>query len=223
MVSLLCPSRRPDGLARLLVSADLHAKTADWLLYAYVDEQDAPAYNLVHPRLRVVRGRRQVLSHYWNVLASLAVGDIFGMMGDDIVIQTPGWDAIVEREFAKFEDRIAFVYGRDGLHDQRIGTHGFLHRRWVEAVGHMTGPYFSCDWADNWIHETANMVGRAHFVKELYTEHMHPAAGKAEWDEGHLERMERGRRDNTPQLFIDTLPERQADARILRKLLGTTP
>lgn len=223
-VTLLCPSRRPVGLVELYTTAAQGAK-GPWRMYAYVDDDEPRREEFESivglPFLQIVYGRRRPLSDYWNALASIAVGDIFGMMGDDIRIRTRGWDDLVRQEFAKVPDRIAFVWGRDGLHDERIGTHGFLHRRWTDAVG-FTGKHFSCDWADNWPFDIANMLKRRRFVKALYTEHMHPAANKGSWDDPvHIERVARGTRDNVGQLYLDTLPEREAHAAILRAMLGT--
>lgn len=170
------------------------------------------SYKIVHARYT------HAMSDMWNVCAEQAHGEIMGMAADDLVFRNLGWDRIVAEAFERFPDRIAFVHGRDGLQDERLATHGFLHRRWVEAVGFTAG-CFSCDYADAWIDSIARQLGRLCFVSELETEHMHPSAGKAPWDGFHRERMERGVRDKVWELWRDTEQERREKAEVLRGLM----
>lgn len=167
-----------------------------------------------------VTGPRCVLSEAWNKAAEIATGDILMHAADDIIFRTAGWDEIITAEFERFDDRIAFVYGRDGYQDERLGTHGFLSREWVETVGYFVPPYFSSDYNDVWLHEVAGMIGRRIYVPEVLIEHMHPDAGKGELDQTHQERIARHLKDNPGSLYRDLLGERVADAERLRKLVA---
>ncbi|MDZ7742993.1 MAG: hypothetical protein U5Q03_14975 [Bacteroidota bacterium] len=118
---------------------------------------------------------------------------------DDIRFRTPGWDAMVRTAISQYDDRIVYVYGRDGINDEAMATHGFMHRRWYEALGYFTWPEFTSDYGDLWNHTIAEKLGRLHFIPELYTEHLHPAVGKAPVDETHRERIERERGRSEPE------------------------
>jgi hypothetical protein len=118
--------------------------------------------------------------------------------------------------FEQFPDRIVLVYGRDGIHDRNLATHGFLHRRWVDTVGYFVPPLFASDFNDTWLDEVARAVGRRQYVPEVYYEHLHPAVGKAPMDRTHQERLQRHVRENCDQIWRDTAGLRKLDADKLR-------
>ena len=124
------------------------------------------------------------------------------MCADDIRFRTDCWDRMVADVFELYPDRILYVYGQDGNPDNDwLATHGFMHRRWYETVGMFTWPGFSCDYADKWNTEIAQALGRKHFLPGMFTEHMHPAFGKAELDLTHQERLARGVADDNEWLY----------------------
>lgn len=212
VVSVLAPSRgRPAALQEMADSA--HATAVGPVeVVAYVDDDDPADYSTV-TGVRIVAGPRIVLSDCWNRLAAEATGSILGMGSDDIRFRTDSWDAKIRAAFALFADRIVFVYGRDGIHDEKLGTHGFVHRRWVETVGYFTWPEFPADYADTWLHELAARVGRSVFLPDVYIEHLHFLVGKAEVDQTHRERL--ARRDDG--LWAALTDQRVADARKLEE------
>ena len=228
VISLLCPSRgRPENLRRLVASIEHTASRSDQLeMIAYLDTDDPSCWESAQilvkglKRTTVIFGPRIVMAECWNRCFAISSGSILFQCADDIVFRTPDWDEAIERQFDDCPDRILFVHGRDGLQDGRLGTHGAVSRRWAEALGYFVPPYFSCDWTDTWLNEVADSLGRRRYLPEIFIEHMHPAAGKAEMDQTHLDRMARGERDNVTQRYIDTLPERQRDAEILRALMS---
>lgn len=221
MISLLCPTRRrPGNVVRLWESAKQTAGDRFELLL-YVDNDDTPTLNLLErapANIRPIIGERIVLSEMWNRLAEHARSDVMMHCGDDIVFRTPWHDQVLEA-FDRFDDRICFVHGRDGFHDERFGTHGWLHRRWVDTVGYFVPPYFSSDYNDTWLNDVANMLDRRVYLPEVYTEHLHPNFAKAPWDATHRERLERHQRDNVDQLYASLAAERNADAGKLREAI----
>jgi glycosyltransferase involved in cell wall biosynthesis len=219
VISILCPTRgRPDNIRRLVASAVETAADQRFEFVFYVDDDDPASvetlaeYHDTYDRVTCITGERVVLSQMWNVCFAHARGDVLMHCGDDIVFRSPGWDRMVLDAFDGQPDRILFVHGRDGVHDANFGTHGFIHRRWVETVGYFVPPYFSSDWNDTWLNDVANMLGRRRFLPDLYTEHMHPVVGKAEWDLTHQERMARHTRDNVDVLYASLAQERAEDA-----------
>ena len=221
VISLLCPTRgRSANVRRFATSARQTAQDRVEIVF-YVDDDDLGTLAAVDEVEGVaVIGPRIVLSECWNRCAQAANGQILGHMGDDIVFHTPGWDHIVRGAFEAHEDRICFVHGRDGLQDERLGTHGFLHRKWVDAVGYFCPPYFAHDCNDTWLTEVADLIGRRVYLPDLHTEHLHPDAGKAELDDTYREHAEAGQRDNVAELYASLAPERQGDARKLRAVMA---
>ena len=219
MISLLAPSRgRPEQLEEMWASARA-TSVGEVELCLYLDDDQADAYQPGLERMAApyhVRygdeNQRLVLSECWNAAYEDACGDILMHAADDIRFRSQGWDAAVAAEFERFPDEIAFVYGRDGYQDENLGTHGFLSRRWVESVGYFVPPYFSSDYNDLWLHDVAGRIGRRVYVPEVFIEHLHPDAGKGEWDRTHLERLERHKRDNPGSLYRDLEGHRAADA-----------
>jgi hypothetical protein len=224
VISVLCPTRnRPASVRRLLASA---AGTAmDEIEFVFYCDDDAPGSVPLEvrsaPWIRVVDGPRIVLSDMWNRCLEKSSGEIVMQCGDDIVFRSHGWDKVVEGAFATVPDRILFAYGSDGVHDRNFGTHGFVHRRWTEAVGYLTPPYFSSDYGDTWLNDVAALLGRKRWL-DIYTEHLHPVVGKAPMDATHQERLARGAVDGVAALYASTRPERERDAAKLRALMGDT-
>ncbi len=225
MITLLVPTRaRPDNVRRLLTSVDDTAH-GDVAAYFYVDEDDPTRDETVGVISDwggvALVGPRVVLSETWNRCWSEADPDVAMHCGDDIAFRTVGWDDEVLHQFDRFPDRIAFVHGEDGIQGGRIGTHGFLHRRWVEAVGYFVPPYFSSDFNDLWLSEVADALGRRVYLPDVYTEHMHPVAGKAPLDQTHRERLARHQRDDVARIYRDHASERAADVEKLRAVINT--
>lgn len=228
MISLLVPSRgRPEQLAAMWVTALETAHRPDDLeLVARVDDDDPARDAYVEPFLGMVTlaaiysGPRMLLSECWNECHRHAHGDLFMHAADDIRFRTPGWDTAVHAAFDRWPDRIAFVHGRDGIHDQALGTHGFLSAEWVAAVGYFVPPLFSSDYNDTWLNEVADTIGRRVYLPEVYTEHLHPLVGKGAIDATHEERMARAAADDVAAIWEQTGWQRQRDADRLRTAMG---
>ncbi len=224
-ISIILPTRRrPEQFHRMYESAMSLAAQPDAIeVSVYCDDDDeASAAHFAqagYPNVAVTTGPRELLSTLWNKAYEAASGPIYMHAGDDIVFRTEGWDELVRNAFAQFPDRIAFVYGRDGIQNQGLGTHGFIHQNWIRAVGYFLPPYFASDYNDTWLNDVSEAIGRRVYLEELYTEHMHPMAGKGEWDATHQERMARGREHNVNALYPALAHLRDEDAAKLRAFI----
>lgn len=187
-------------------------------LVTRLDDDDLADY----PDLGDVRivGPRGLLSAYWNECYAASSGEIVMHAGDDIRFRTVAWDTLVQAAFESVADRILFVHGDDGFQHERLGTHGFLHRRWVETLGYFVPPYFSSDYNDTWLTEVADSIGRRVYLPDVVTEHLHPNAGKGEWDQTHRERLERHGRDNVDSLYASLANARAEDAAKLTAVMA---
>ena len=191
-------------------------------IIAYVDEDEPYMGQYEELEVKLFKTKRTVLSKYWNMAYEKAQGPIYMHCGDDLIFRTQGWDTIVKEAFDRYEDKIVFVHGDDG-HTSRdraktFGTHGFLHKNWVEAVGHFVPPHYSSDYNDTHLNDVAEMINRKVYV-DILTEHMHPAFGKGEMDKTHEERIQRHQDDKVDQLYASKFHERQEDAEKLRKVM----
>lgn len=225
MISVLTPTRgRPASVRRLIDSARTLA--AGPVEFVFRCDEDDPELEGITRQLEndanclQIIGSRGVLSEMWNECYALSQGDIVMQCGDDIIFRSPMWDKAVEQAFFGYPDGIALVYGNDCLQGENLATHGFVTRKWVATVGHFTPSQFSSDYGDQWLFDVARGIGRTHYVPELVTEHMHPVAGKAEWDRTHQERLARHSRDNVAALYESLAPARQADIEALRKVMA---
>lgn len=212
-ISILVPTRgRPENVKRLLDSLKATSFRMPEVVL-YVDDDDE-SYSFLYeddvPNVKIVRGPRIKLSECWNKCAAAASGEILMHGGDDIVFKTNGWDEMVAKCFEAHSDKLLFVHGNDGHWKEKFGTHGFLHRKWIEAVGYFVPPYFSSDFNDTWLNEVANELARRIYLPFL-TEHMHPLWGKADWDQTHKERLARHDRDKVEELYKSLASRRAED------------
>jgi len=199
-----------------------HPDGLDFVFYVDQDAQDTsiPQFpqDLSNPP-RFVVGERIVLSEMWNVCQRNAKGEIFMLCGDDLVFRSAQWDKLVKDTFECYSDRIAFVHGDDGYWGNGLGTHGFLHKNWVDTVGYFVPPYFSADYSDTWLNEVANIIGRRVYLSNLITEHMHSCFGKAPFDSTYQEIAARRNTGGAADLYSSKLLERQSDAQKLQRFI----
>ena len=220
-ISILVPTRlRPDNIKRLLESLKATSFRMPEVVL-YVDEDDnsyKSIYEEAHEGVLWVRGPRRTLSECWNECAKVAAGEILMHGGDDIIFKTNGWDEMVAKCFEAHADKLIFVHGNDGHWKEKFGTHGFLHRKWLEVTSYFVPPYFSSDFNDTWLNEVANELGRRVYLPFL-TEHMHPLWGKADWDQTHKERLARHDKDKVEELYKSLAPRRAEDVRKLKQAI----
>lgn len=223
-ISLLCPTRaRPRNMTRMWKSAVQTAKNPENIeIVFYLDNDDTAGMAGVRlvakhrsAQVRAVIGPRMGLSECWNAVADIARGEIFMQCGDDIIFQSANWDAVVADKISSHPDGIAFVYGRDGYQDEKLGTHGFISRKWAETVGYFLPPQFPGDYSDTWLNEVADKIGRKIYAPEIYTEHMHCVVGKAPRDATYRERSVHDKTDKIHQLYKETAHLRDRDAQNL--------
>lgn len=200
--------------------------SVEWVFY--IDDDDQPSQDMARTLLREAgdvawkvghRGDLN-LSQLWNECQKLAQYDVYQHSCDETVYRTSGWDTAVLEAFEQWPDGIGLVYGRDGIHDENLATHGFITRAWVEAVGYFVPPYFSSDYNDLWLHEVAGAIGRRRFLPDVFTEHMHPAVGKGPLDQTHQDRLARHGQDGVDALWLRLAPERGVDAQKLILAMG---
>lgn len=218
---MLIPTRgRPESLAGCVESALETADDSDRVEFWCYRDDDDTSYEDSDLPVRWVTGPRITLSRTWNVLDAASGGDIVCHLGDDIVFRSDGWDSAVRGAFWEYADRIAFVYGRDGVQDANLGTHGFVSRQWIDAVGYFCPPLFSHDYNDTWLNVVADAVGRRVFLSDVFMEHMHWIWGKSEHDQTYLDHEAFGVRDGVRAIWQSTAELRVRDAERLQAVMS---
>ena len=203
--SIICPTRnRITNLIRFISSVDASVSDKSKLEYMfYVDSDDTMTQTFLSAkkeqdsRVNVVVGERIIFSQMFNEVALRSTGDILFMTGDDILMQTKDWDLRVEEEFNKVKDKLLVVSTRDGIQNEKIATHSFIGRPWVETLGYLTLGIFPGDYVDNWLTDVAKGVDRLVYRDDIFVEHLHPNVGKGQLDSTYTEKFMQTARHNT--------------------------
>lgn len=133
----------------------------------------------VGPRLRL----GPTLNHH--AITAIVNYDAVGFMGDDHLPRTPGWDVELTRSL---EPRpLGVVYGNDLVHGPGIPTAALLSSRLIAAVGFMCPPGLVHMYLDNFWKDLGTATGQLWYRHDVVIEHLHPIAGKADWDDGYAE------------------------------------
>lgn len=126
-------------------------------------------------------------------------------LGDDHRPRTKGWDTAYLEALRELGTGI--VYGNDLLQGPRIPTQCAMTSDIVRALGFMAPPTLTHLFVDNFWKDLALAAGCLTYLPDVVVEHMHPVAGKAEWDAGHV-------RVNQPAMY-------QRDERAYRQYKAT--
>ena len=219
-ISIILPTRkRSKELSRLVDSVNSTCISPNKIeLCIYIDNDDTESRvtieNLVKTYSKIsIRYTTSVeklnLSQMWNyAYEKLATGNIIMHCGDDIVFRTEHWDQVIRQEFNKYPDNIVLVFCKDGIQNENLATHSFIHRKWIELSGFWLPPYFVSDYNDTWLDYVARAINRRVYLDNIYTEHMHHVIGKALIDENTQNRLERHHREHPEVLYNEKEPER---------------
>lgn len=109
---------------------------------------------------------------------------VIGFIGDDHRFRTPGWDErIIEANDALGG---GIVYGNDLLRGQELPSQVFMDARIVRSLGWMALPGAHHLFLDDTWRELGHAINRLTYLPDVHIEHLHPTAGKAEWDENYV-------------------------------------
>lgn len=184
---VIVPTRgRPQNTARLLLA--WKATGADGLPSFVVDSDDPcfmeysaqPSYMV--PREPTGGGMVDALNEEATRLAWPARA--VGFMGDDHLPRTSGWDVAVAEALGDLGSGI--VYCNDLFQGENLPTAVFMTADIVRALGYMAPPVLRHLYVDNVWKAWGEGMGRLAYLEDVIIEHVHPAAGKAEWDDGYL-------------------------------------
>lgn len=106
--------------------------------------------------------------------------------------RTPGWDRVLVEQLAELGT--GFVYGDDLMHGPGLPTACAVTTDVVQALGYLTPPELPHLYVDNVWADWGQAIHRIRYLGDVVIEHMHPSAGKGEWDDLMWEA-------NTPEAF----------------------
>jgi hypothetical protein len=194
-LTFVVPTRgRPTAAGELLIAFD-ELCGGDTRLLFVVDSDDPqlPGYEAVVPDNLLV-GAHTNMVHALNAGAMSVVETSWavGFMGDDHRPRTKNWD----RRYLKAlrELGTGMVYGDDLLQRENLPTQIAMTSDIIQALGWMAPPALVHLAVDNWWLTLGRFVGCIRYLPDVVVEHMHPVAGKAKWDAGHL-------RVNRPEMY----------------------
>lgn len=180
-----CWRKTSCGVARLLVCLDDDDPTIQLYpprsRYPFVDYDIAPRSGFA-PRLSAV-AVREARTGRWGAVASWT---------DKHRPRTPGWDAILA--WALHLRRPGVVFGDDGMNGSWLPTACCVSAEIVDTLGYLCPPELAHLYVDTFWRDLGWSAGRLLYVPAVLIEHLHPAAGKGQWDDLM-------RAANTPEQF----------------------
>lgn len=177
--------------ATALLAAHEALSTSSDLLFV-IDAND-PEHDQYHfevgaERCMTIQNETRGMAYPINKAASAIVKEnkyqYFAFLGDDHRPRTAGWDEILIQAMQK---RPSMAYGNDLFQGHRLPTMIAMTSDIVKALDGMVPPKMKHLYLDNFWKKLGEDLGALTYIDAVVVEHMHPVAGKAEWDEGYKE------------------------------------
>jgi hypothetical protein len=115
-------------------------------------------------------------------MASQASEEIFAMVGDDFVYETPGWDQMIINDFKSCnKDNIMMLHCNDGLHgpgnrfrDRYVqSVNPFIHRKYYEINNYYLRDEFTHQFLDTWLNDIFSTIDRKYYRHDIMIRHLH--------------------------------------------------
>lgn len=167
IVSIIVPTRkRPEQLKRLLASIDNTAVApplVEIILGVDADDHETLAVlKDLHTKVKVVAkvaDAAPTLGELENRLAKFATGDAIGILADDMILTTKGWDGEIRKYTWMIPDRLGLMFFNDPSHPG-FPTYPVVTRTWYETLGYLVPHWFPFWWGDTWLDELGILVNR---------------------------------------------------------------
>jgi hypothetical protein len=130
------------------------------------------------------RGMAYPINKAANAIVKENKYQYFAFLGDDHRPRTAGWDGILIQAMQR---RPSMAYSNDLLQGERLPTMITMTSDIVAALNGMVPPKMKHLYLDNFWKKLGQDLGALTYLDHVIVEHMHPVAGKAEWDEGYKE------------------------------------
>jgi hypothetical protein len=184
---ILVPTRgRPTNASEVLKAHKEFSCRSDLLFV--VDSDDAELVNYKSAvgveNIVIVENTTRGMAYPINAAAKMYQKDYdyFTFIGDDHRFRTPDWDVAFMRAIG---ERPGLAYGNDLLQGENLPTAVMMSGAIVRALGGMVPPKLKHLYLDNFWKQLGADLGNFSYLPSVIIEHLHPVAGKAEWDEGY--------------------------------------
>lgn len=183
---VLVPSRnRPGNIADLIKSFDETETESDLIVIVDDDEPQMDEYLKQGCDVLMVQKQGKGMAKPLNFAANLFADKYrhFAFLGDDHRPRTKNWDV----EFINKLDELGtgLVYGNDLLQGENLATAVAMTGNIVKELGGMVPQNMIHLYLDNFWMTLGKDLSALAYLPEVILEHLHPVAGKAEWDEGY--------------------------------------
>lgn len=184
---ILVPTRgRPQNAIEVLKSHKEFSCKSDLLFVVDTDDDELINYRSAVGLEYIVEVENNTrgMAYPLNVAAKKYANDyeFFSFIGDDHRLRTPDWDVALMRAIG---ERPGLSYGNDLLQGENLPTAVMMSSAIVRALGGMVPPKLKHLYLDNFWKALGNDLGNLAYLPGVIIEHLHPIAGKAEWDEGY--------------------------------------
>lgn len=185
-LAILVPSRnRPQNIVELMDSLEKTKTESDLIVIVDDDDVMFDSYLATNADIFMVERRGKGMAKPLNFVSNHLKDKYrhFAFLGDDHRPRTEHWDL----EFINHLDELetGLVYGNDLLQGEHLATAVGMTGNIVKALGGMTPPNMIHLYLDNFWMKLGNDLGALRYLPNVVIEHLHPIAGKAEWDEGY--------------------------------------
>lgn len=224
---VVVPSRGRPGNIKDLITQWVQTEVTATLLVA-VDDDDPQRDNyetaMKHApndeQYQLVSGLRLRLAGTLNdvIMPRVDMHDIIGFMGDDHRPRTFLWDTYIEDVVGQFGTSV--TYANDLLQGQNLPTQVFITADIIKTLGYFVPPGLVHMYLDNTWKAWGEAMNRLYYLPNVVIEHMHPIAGKSEWDDGYKEVNAGSQYETDQAAFKQYVASRlHDDAEKLRSLL----
>ena len=185
-LAILIPSRgRPNSIAEVMKAFVETDTTADLIVVVDDDDEQMDEYLELGVDIFIVARDGKGMAKPLNKAASHFKDKYrhFAFLGDDHRPRTQEWD----KAFVTALDELGtgIVYGNDLFQAEQLPTAVAMTGNIVHSLDGMVPPGMIHLYLDNFWMQLGKDLGAIRYFGEIIIEHLHPVAGKAEWDDNY--------------------------------------
>ena len=183
---ILVPSRgRPQNIEDLLFSLQETKTASELIVIVDDDDETLDQYIELGCKVMMIAKQGKGMARPLNFAANVFKNDYrhFAFIGDDHRPRTKYWDQKLIDALDEVGTGIA--YGNDLLQGENLPTAVAMSGDIVRALKGMVPPGFIHLYLDNFWMQLGRDLKSFIYLSDVIIEHLHPVAGKAEWDEGY--------------------------------------
>lgn len=185
---VLVPSRNRLGNAQRLYEAFKVCSEASVVFIIDDDDPQLTEYIISVPTMVVSRGTPGIVAPLNRAVEKVLTDPgvkYVGFMGDDHLPKSREWDLRLLECLRQTPGCIA--YGNDLFQGPNLPTAVFMDARIPRILEFMAPPVLQHLWVDNYWKALGEGLGTLRYLDDVIIEHLHPAAGKSDWDETYQE------------------------------------